>query len=104
MTLWRCTNCTYAPLLAEANRCPRCSWTVFEPIGDGQCREATSDTDKRAPHHAAADMAHRDDLARDVARLWRDDYGKAAPYVGSEMAAALDRLAAVHGAQPEEKP
>ncbi len=102
MTLWRCTNCTYAPLLAEANRCPRCSWTVFEPIGDGQCREATSDTDKRAPHHAAADMAHRDDLARDAARLWAA-YEWSRNFIDPDLAAALDRLASVYGATPEEK-
>lgn len=50
--------------------------------------------------HAAADQAHRDDLARDVARLWQADYGKAAPYVGSEIAAALDRLSAAYGEKP----
>lgn len=59
--------------------------------------------DRVAAEHAAADMAHRDDLARDVARAWtagrenasvwwqHDDYG---------IAAALDRLSAAYGEKP----
>ncbi len=68
MRTWRCVNCTYTPLSAGTHHCPRCSWTVFEPIEDGQRKGAVSDVDQRSRDHAAADMAHRDDLARDVAR------------------------------------
>lgn len=54
---------------------------------------------EQAHDHAAADMAHRDDLARDVARLWvelnsdEDPDGKARV----RLYAALDRLAAAYG-------
>lgn len=54
------------------------------------------------PDHTAADMAHRDDLARDVAREWaeksRRDIGP--PPVGVKLHAALDRLAVAYGEQP----
>lgn len=48
---------------------------------------------------AFAHMAHRDDLARDVARLWRDSGGEDPdwPGVTAELEAALDRLAAAYG-------
>lgn len=50
---------------------------------------------------AFADMAHRDDLARDVARLWagRDcaEQGRARR---ENLTAALDRLAAAYGEKP----
>ncbi len=44
---------------------------------------------------AFADMAHRDDLARDVARLWPAEYD--AVEINDELRAALDRLAAAYG-------
>ncbi len=50
-----------------------------------------------------ADMAHRDDLARDVARLWTAE-GERWEISNGDLLAALDRLASVYGAQPEEQP
>lgn len=81
MRTWRCVNCTYTPLNAGTHHCPRCQWTVFEPV-DGDGRD-----------HAAADQAHRDDLARDVARLWV----AADKHDSRDLTAALDRLAAAYG-------
>ncbi len=60
--------------------------------------------------HAAADMAHRDDLARDVGAMWAAAAHNWGPPVSTvrevypDLAAALDRLASVYGTQPEEKP
>lgn len=48
---------------------------------------------------AAADMAHRDDLARDVARIWVEEYKRSGRPVGVRLGAALDRLAAAYGEQ-----
>lgn len=49
--------------------------------------------------HAAADMAHRDDLARDVAHEWAEKSSRdiGPPPVGVKLHAALDRLAAAYG-------
>lgn len=55
-----------------------------------------------------ADMAHRDDLARDVARLWpafqrtrmnNPDATAESIKVWDELMAAFDRLAAAYGIQ-----
>lgn len=52
-----------------------------------------------------AEQARRDDLARDVARLWAESKQLAETDAdmrnkGRDMEAALDRLAAVYGEQP----
>lgn len=41
---------------------------------------------------AVADMAHRDDLARDVARLWADGAANMVRKYDPDLAGALDRL------------
>lgn len=53
------------------------------------------------PDHADAELRHRDDLARDVARLWRESKDLAATDAdmrdkGRAMESALDRLADAH--------
>ena len=60
-------------------------------------------------NHAAGDMAHRDDLARDVARLWpafqrtrmnNPEATAESIKVWDELMAAFARLAAAYGEKP----
>lgn len=50
--------------------------------------------------HAAADMAHRDDLAGDVARAWAVQRAQGGWVINSDARTALDRLSAVYGEKP----
>lgn len=47
-----------------------------------------------------AEQVHRDDLARDVAREWRETQALACEPAGKRLAALLDRLSAAYGEQP----
>lgn len=54
--------------------------------------------DQAALDRAAADMAVRDDLAREVARQWVESGAVAWEPVGDALGALLDRLAYAYGA------
>ncbi len=66
---------------------------------DGARRQVEQEVAERtALADAAADMAHRDDLARIVAREWhafREEWG--GDSVGAGLETALNRLAAAYG-------
>lgn len=47
-----------------------------------------------------AEHARRDDLARDVARLWREQRHEGGHMPSEEVCDALDRLSAAYGEQP----